>query len=349
MIAARRLFGLSAPALIVALVACAVPTSAPDTDASAQGLRAAAYLVPWDPRSQPGAGAAVLAEVSPVWYQPTESGGVAFASEQAKRSETTVEIGEAALTPSISNFRQSRWDGQLVARLVADPTRRSAHVAAIVDLVRSKRWPGIDIDYESLPASSRAAYSAFIAELAAALHRVPARLSVTLHAKTAEPGGWPGARAQDWRAIGAAADEVRVMAYDFSSAGSPPGPIAPPEWVEKVLVLATSLMPRKRIMLGLPTYGYDWTAKAKGRAVQWADVQAIAQTHAATPRWDETSSAPSLRYTDSQGRPHTVWYEDARSLAAKLDLAKRHGVTRVVLWRLGGEDPDVWPALRAPR
>ncbi len=170
---------------------------------------------------------------------------------------------------------------------------------------------------------------------------------MTVHAKTAEPGTWPGARAQDWRAIGAAADEVRVMAYDYTSAGSPPGPVAPAAWVDQVLELATSLVPRDRIVLGVPTYGYDWTAGAEGTAVQWADVQAIADARNASPQWDSDHSAPWLRYTDERGRDHTVWYENARSLATKLDVARRHGVDRLVLWRLGGEDPDIWWTLRA--
>jgi len=321
--------------------------------ATVSGLAVAGYVVPWDPRSRATAGAGVLAAVSPVWFQPTETGAVVYASTSARSSVATVDADAAAhgvaLAPSISNFRNGGWDGALISHLVADRQRRSAHVAAIVDLVRTKHWPGIDIDYESLPASSRASYSAFIAELATALHRLPARLSVTLHAKTAEPGEWFGAQAQDWRAIGAAADEVRVMAYDYSYAASRPGPIAPPSWVDQVLGLATRLVPPDRIVLGLPTYGYDWAAGTSGVPVQWADVQAIARTHAVSQQWDAKRGSPWLRYTDAQVRQHTVWYEDGRSLAAKLDVAKDHGLTRVVLWRLGGEDPEIWTTLRAAR
>jgi spore germination protein YaaH len=307
----------------------------------------AAYLVPWDERSQVLAGDGVLTEVSPVWFQPTETGEVVFASEEARRSAASVDAGGVSLTPSISNFRNGHWDGELIGHIVGDPTRRAAHVQAIVELVRSGDWSGIDIDYESMPTSSRDAYSSFVADLAAALDGVPARLSVTVHAKTAEPGTWSGARAQDWRAIGAAADEVRVLAYDYASAESPPGPIAPAAWVDQVLRLATSLVPPDRIVLGLPTYGYDWTAGAAGTALQWADVRATADARNAPTQWDSDHSAPWLKYTDEQGRNHTVWYENAHSIAAKLDVARRHRVDRVVLWRLGGEDPDIWSTLRS--
>lgn len=337
--------------LASAVAACAHPggaTGANPGDVAATGGRpsVAGYLVPWDPRSQPTLGEGVLTEVSPVWYQPTDAGVVVFASAQAQASSAVIGSGRVPLTPSISNFRDGRWDGELVSRLIGEPQRRAAHVAAIVELVRSGHLSGVDIDYESLPAASRAAYGAFVAELAEALHRLPARLSVTVHAKTAEPGEWSGAKAQDWRAIGAAADEVRVMAYDYSSAGSRPGAIAPLAWVEKVVKLAATLIPRDRIALGLPTYGYDWTAGASGAPVQWADVAALVGSTGAQPQWDPASSAPWLRYRDGHGRAHTVWYEDARSLAAKLGVAQRYGLTRVVLWRLGGEDPEIWPALR---
>jgi spore germination protein len=350
----RRMLTAASTLLVGALIAgsgCTASSDLASTSQARPGLSVAGYLVPWDPGSRVGAGAGILAEASPVWYQPTDTGAVVFASSDARSSVDTVTADAAAhgvsITPSISNYRAGRWDGALIAALVADRGRRSAHVAAIVDLVRSKRWPAIDIDYESLPASSRDSFSAFVAELADALHRVSARLSVTVGAKTAEPGDWSGAQAQDWRSIGAAADEVRVMAYDYSYSSSPPGPIAPPSWVGQVLRLATRVVPRERIVLGVATYGYDWADGAQGASVQWADVQAIARDHAAPQRWDGGSSSPWLRYADAHGREHTVWYENARSAAAKLDVAKRYGVTHVVLWRLGGEDPGIWAALRA--
>lgn len=367
MTAASRVLIVVSALLVGALIilsACSTPAAAPAikaaTGAQTTGpnagpartrLTVAGYVVPWDSRSEAATGDGVLVEVSPVWYQPTDAGTVVYASEQARLSVATISADASAhgvsVAPSISNFRDGRWDGALVAQIVADPGRRSAHVAAIVDLVRSHTWGAVDVDYESLPASSRAAYSAFVTELSAALHRVRVRLSVTVHAKTAEPGTWSGAKAQDWRRIGVAADEVRVMAYDYSYSTSRPGPIAPPSWVDEVLRLAKKLVPPGRIVVGVPTYGYDWVAGGEGKPIQWTDAQAIARDHAAPHGWDSATSSPWLRYTDDNGRQHTVWYENARSLTTKLALAKRYGIGRVVLWRLGGEDPGIWPVLRA--
>jgi spore germination protein len=310
----------------------------------------AGYTVPEDRRGVSTIGNDVLTEISPVWYQPTESGQLVFATDEAEQSISAIEAEavshHVAVVPSISNFRGERWDAALIHRIISNPQLRQAHITAIVGLITSQGWSGIDIDYESLAARDRAAYSAFIHDLAVALHQARRRLTITVHAKVAEPGDWSGARAQDWRALGASADEVRVMAYDYSTEDSPPGAIAPLPWVEKVLQLAVSEVPRDKIMLGVPTYGYDWASGQQAQDLQWTDVQALIQAHGVAVTWDQKSQTPWFTYVDKQGHPHTVWYEDARSMQAKIDLAVRDRVHGIVIWRLGGEDPAIWKQLR---
>lgn len=61
---------------------------------------------------------------------------------------------------------------------------------------------------------------------------------------------------------------------------------------------------------------------------------------APTPR--PTPTPPPLQ-------EHVVWLEDATSAAARLQIASRHGVGGVGAWRLGQEDPGVWPHLASYR
>jgi spore germination protein len=55
--------------------------------------------------------------------------------------------------------------------------------------------------------------------------------------------------AQDFRAIGVAVDEVRVMTYDYSWDTSPPGPIAPADWVREVIAWTVTEIPRHKVVL----------------------------------------------------------------------------------------------------
>jgi len=57
------------------------------------------------------------------------------------------------------------------------------------------------------------------------------------------------------------------------------------------------------------------------------------------------SKAPALDGASdvtSDGATHTVWLEDSRSAAEKIELARRYRLAGVAAWRLGQEDPGIW-------
>jgi hypothetical protein len=63
----------------------------------------------------------------------------------------------------------------------------------------------------------------------------------------------------------------------------------------------------------------------------------------------EVEAPPAPRATEVPsplpGTPqdHEVWYEDSASAAARLEVAAAHRAGGVSAWRLGLEDPNVWP------
>lgn len=61
--------------------------------------------------------------------------------------------------------------------------------------------------------------------------------------------------------------------------------------------------------------------------------------------YDGRYEAPWFRYTDTQGRQHEVWFENADSTMAKLDAVKVSGIGGVYLWMYGGADGQTWDQL----
>ena len=114
-------------------------------------------------------------------------------------------------------------------------------------------------------------------------------------------------------------------------------------WVEKVLRYAVGVLPRQKIVLGLPAYGYVWGSK-NGRAITHAGAASLLARHGLRPLWDAAARVPYFRYTQS-GTTYAVWYENAQSGAVKAALARRYGLRGVAVWRLGYEDPELWAAL----
>src|SRR5262249_4337373 len=119
------------------------------------------------------------------------------------------------LVPTIANFRGGDWQYQLVGPMLHHREQMREQVRAITRPATAERLDGVDIDYEDLTASDREAFSTFISALASALHKRGKILAVDVFAKVSDAGYDQRNRAQDYRALGEAADQVRLMAYDY--------------------------------------------------------------------------------------------------------------------------------------
>ncbi len=342
----RRL-GTATLALTMMLLAALI--GAPATTAAEQAAtsprKVTAWLPYWDQArgmSSFLANADLYFSVSPFWYELSAAGSI---SRYPGAEDATVLSGirgkGVKVVPTITN----NFDPVRASAMLATAASRSAHVKALTDLAVSKGYDGLDVDYEAMAAADRDRFSAFVSELATALHGQGRLLSVAVHAKTAEPGTWNGPQAQNYAAIGAAADRVRLMTYDYSWETSPAGPIAPLSWVDAVATFARTQIPAAKLELGMSLYGYDWVG-SRGEGVTHDVVTSRLASSGASRVWDSAAAEPTFSYT-SGGSAHTVYYADAQSVAARLSVVDTYALAGAAFWRLGGEDPAVWPAVRS--
>ncbi|HEY6422115.1 MAG TPA: glycosyl hydrolase family 18 protein [Pseudonocardiaceae bacterium] len=287
-------------------------------------------------------------EVSP-WIYGISQNGQIVAQVPERAAETAAGVDRLRrsgipLVPTIANVTNGGWAYEPVAHMLHDPGAMDRHVTEIVALVKREGYAGIDIDYEDLRATDREAFSTFATRLGEALHAEQRTLSIAVFAKTSDAGEDQRNVAQDYAAISRAADEVRLMAYDYHWAASPPGPVAPITWVRQVLDYAKTQIPADKIVLGVPVSGYDWV-NGRGEPVTWLQCFGRTKAFNATLQYDRLSQSPSFRYTDAQGQAHEVWFENAESTTAKLEAAKTARIRGVYLWMIGGEDDRTWGQL----
>ena len=232
------------------------------------------------------ANADVLKDVSPFWFSAV-SGGAAgvtvkfnpnFGGAEANSAWSVAQLRAAglAILPSIADGSGKAK----MATILADPARRTVHISDIVNLVTSRGYDGIDLDYEQFAfADGRASWTAtqpnwtaFVNELAAALHAQGKLLSVTIPSPcdTANKcGGTNGYWVYNLPGIAAAADRIRVMTYDFHY--NSPGAIAPIGWVTTSMQYAATQAPANKLVVGIPAYGRSWTKKT-GNSFQLSGV-----------------------------------------------------------------------------
>ncbi len=220
-----------------------------------------------------------------------------------------------------------------------DPVRMDKHAEALCDMAIADHLEGIDLDYESMKAEDRDNYSLFVETLAKKLHRRHKLLSIALCAKDTEPGDWSGSQSMDYARIGAAVDRARIMTYDQHEEGGPAGPVADIAWVQKVMDHALALIPKKKLELGIPGYGYNWSPP-KAQGIDWAGFSAL-------PGADKAGRDPASNELLLQTNGGAAWFCDSVSELPKLDLAAKLGIRGVYMWVAGSEDPKWWDALNS--
>ena len=255
----------------------------------------------------------------------------------------------------------------VLEKVLPDPAARSQAVSAIA--AESAGYAGIVIDFEGLRTELlKADFVSFLTELRAAL---PAGKSLYV---CVPPDDWY--KGYDYRAIGAVCDKVILMAHDYQWTSVPEGyvgvrapdsPVTPFPDVYRALTAitdpVTGVEDKSKIVLQISFAAAGFEVDANGLLSDTAIYRPAPETVAkrlaqagTVVTYDESDRNSSALYTTEDGMTVRLWYEDARSVADKLTLARMMGITGVSVWRLGNvpayrEIPgyDAWAAILAQR
>lgn len=292
-------------------------------------------------------------------------------------------------------------DGPTNHEVLSNATKRKALVTELVSIVKANGFDGIDIDFEAKQARTKDYFSTFLKELYAAMGNkwvyctIESRSPLNhryLPGQTIAPDALD--YANDYSAMNKYCDRVEIMAYDqgivdqlLNSARSAPyAPVADPGWTGAMIELVAQSIDKKKLILGVPTYGYEYKVTPQGGGSfnyqsLWAfnpnyatelarklgitphrtSANEIGFTYydgdAEAPTGDETTRTqqkPATGSTSNLGsqlsgtKPFNyVTWSDAIAIKDKVDQAREYGLRGVAVFSLGGaQDPAMWGILK---
>lgn len=254
------------------------------------------------------------------------------------------------------------WNLELFHQLVNDSTARARMIAHMVELGKRDGYWGWQFDFEQIHVSDRDALTRFYREAADALHAAGMKLSIAVYP---DPGDLEGGTpfhawldeylvgAYDLKPLADAGDFISLMTYLQHTPRTPPGPVGGLPYLERVVRHALALgVPADELSLGIPFFSMhwstNWSEERKGyswsRGLAWRGARELLERVAAEPQWDAKQGS-SWATWENHGTFEHAWLEDARALEPKLALQRRFGLRGISVWRIGQEDPAVWPVL----
>lgn len=256
------------------------------------------------------------------------------------------EYGVAPMLVLTSIGDDGRFSSAAVSAMLAASAVQTNLIRNIVRTAEEKGYAAVNSDLEYIPPEYRDEYNTFISNLADALHAVGIELTVSLAPKISDAQRGLLYEAIDYAALGAAADRVLLMTYEWGYTYSEPRAVAPINNVTSVVDYALTVIPAEKIDLGMPNYGYDWRIPwvegTPARSLGNIAAQEIAIDRGVPIMFDETAQTPFFRYTAEDSSRHEVWFEDARSVAAKLALARERGLGGIGVWQIMRWFPQLW-------
>ena len=243
-----------------------------------------------------------------------------------------------------------QFDTQRGSLVLTDPAVQNRLIQDVIQTVLRRGYAGVDVDFEYLPGTLATAYAAFLSRLRRLLHAQGLFLWTALAPKTNAAQRGLLYEGHDYAAVGAASDGVLLMTYEWGYTYGPPMAVAPLPNVRAVLNYAVTAIPAEKILLGVPNYGYDWPlpfVQGVTRAQSISNQRAIelALEHNIAIQYDTTAQSPFFHYTDAAGTVHEVWFEDARSISAKLRLIAEYGFYGAGFWNLMRPFSQTWLVL----
>ena len=247
-------------------------------------------------------------------------------------------------------------------KLLSAPASQSAFIAALLDECKRHGYSGFQIDFENAIWTDRDLLSAFVAQTAAALHKANLQLTI---ATVPNAPGYPGRSAfahwlyANWRgafdlkALAQSADLICLMTYDQNTRWTVPGPVAGYPWTVANLEYALQFVPKEKLSMGIPLYGYHWFAGDPGKdekpnpTAEYIGHQDIAQYLAAyypNAEWDSDDRVAWFYFYRDDER-EWVFYTEKRGFQERLNLVRDRGLQGFCSWVLGTEDPEIWTLL----
>lgn len=243
---------------------------------------------------------------------------------------------------------------------ISSSLSRQRTISTITNLISESKAIGVNIDFEptdNISQTQRDNFTLFIKELR---EKSPyTQISISTYASAASrPRLW------DLSSLAPLTDYFVIMTYDYTMPKSTSaGPTSPLRGsgelfdhdIIKNISEITKLVPSRKILLGIPFYGYEWETvdsskysptETKASVASLERIQKMIDEKTLELIWDRNTLTP-YGISSESGQISQIYFENETSIRLKLEFVKSAELGGIAIWALGyeGNNSWVWPVI----
>ncbi len=223
----------------------------------------------------------------------------------------------------------------------------------LVVILKKKGYYGINITYELLSNLTLSAYESFNTKAYNRLKKEGLFFFVTIYPNILFTATEITYERVNYSKIATQSDGLVILNYLWGSYLGPPAPVASIARINEFLDYLSPMVLPGKLVLGLPLIAYDWELPytiglSKASSLSLDSAIALAKEYNVNIQFDEMSQTPFYTYnTQITGIPieHVVWFVDARSMDANMQLIFDRGLNGSGLWNIMQFVPQLWAVI----
>ena len=309
------------------------------------------YAYPFIGRRELQALLPYLTYLTPFTYGITAQGGL-ISPDDSILTAMAHQSGTAPLLHLSTLTEDGSFSNELASLVLNNMDVQRALIDNLEQAVLDKNYQGLDVDFEFISPQDAGAYADFLGRLSGRFNPMGYLVIAALAPKTSAQQKGLLYEGHNYRAVGQAVNRVFLMTYEWGYTYGPPMAVAPLPNVRQVVEYALTEIPAEKLWLGIPNYGYNWTlpfvqGESRAQSLSSQEAVALAVRYGVEIQYSSQAQSPFFYYTDETGAAHEVWFEDPRSIRAKLSLVPQYGLSGVGYWNLMRPFPQNWRVINS--
>jgi len=285
--------------------------------------------------------------VSPTWFHLNSADGEIKSLASAEYSNWARAKGY-----HIWGLFSNAFDPELTHNAFKDFETRKSMIRQLLHYSNMYKLQGINLDIENVHPEDGPLVTQFVREASPYFREAGLVLSLDI-TFISESGNW--SKFYEREKLAESVDYLAVMAYDEHWASSPiAGSVSSLPWVEENLENLLNVVPKEKLILGIPLYTRLWaekeaadgTIEVSSKSLSMEKAKEWITENRINVKFDPASGQNYAEYYDETEKTnYKIWLEDELSLKKRADLARKYDLAGIATWSRFFADSSAWTAL----
>lgn len=291
-----------------------------------------------------------LTYLSVLNYKTLREGGIESYYDDSEIIETAKQFGVAPLmlVTSIS-FRGER-NPEMVYEILINTEFQDNHAQSMLKVMKEKGYYGVNITVTFINKSNQELYLNYFKRVTSYLNKEGYPVFITIDPNIAMENDEIQFEKIDYSYYNELIEEAYLMKFYWGTQYGPPMPVSSIKNISIYVDYIKQTIESEKINIGFPLLGYDWVLPyvegfSEGNVITLEAAIALAQLTKSTIHFDDDSETPYFEYhmeVNKRMIQHIIWFVDARSMYAVVNLVLENGLRGTGLWNIMSYNPQLW-------